>query len=170
MFVEFDHVAEEFHIIVVHAPDDFKHFIDSPGGDARHLSRALHCMRLTRACLPIGKDADVEAVDGTLDQTLGLIEDLLLGRVGAEDRIENVFALRFPCKGHGELVQDADYIVFGLLPLKFGVAQGPDTAEESDGALHVFELIVQLLPLLLLFFELGGEDLAILFSLFAFLL
>ena len=54
------------------------------------LIRALNCKSLTRACLSIGKDAHVVAIDSTLHQHLRILKYLILGRILVEASIESV--------------------------------------------------------------------------------
>jgi hypothetical protein len=60
--------------------------------------------------------------------------------------------------------------LLGLFPLELRITQWSDSTEQSDGTLHIFKLIVQVLSLLLLLLELILQHLIISLDLEALLL
>jgi hypothetical protein len=80
--------------IFFHPMFNLKHFIETSRDNTIHLIwRSRDRIGLSRPCLSIGKDADIEPVDGRLNEHLGILEDLLLARVAAKTGIKHVLLL-----------------------------------------------------------------------------
>ena len=67
--------------------------VDSPWNDAFrifiHTTRlGPHCVCLARACLSVGKDADIVSVKEALNKVLNLLVDILLALLLAKHHIE----------------------------------------------------------------------------------
>ena len=88
--VDFYHVTLEFDVKSAHFCDNLKKLLDGSWGETRKFRSALDSESFARSCLAVGEDADVVAVNGTLDEAFGFFEDLSLGAVGAEDAVEDV--------------------------------------------------------------------------------
>jgi len=86
--VEFHHVASKLDLEVVHGLQNVEHLDDGSWCESWHGIRSLDRECLTGSSLSVCKDADVIAVNRTLDKTLGVVKDLFLGAVTAEDCIE----------------------------------------------------------------------------------
>jgi len=50
--------------------------------------RALHCVRLTRTSLSVGKDANIFPVDCRLNESLYFVENILLGSSWRKDAVK----------------------------------------------------------------------------------
>lgn len=128
-------------------------------------------MSLSGASLSVCEDAHVVAVDGALHESLRLLEDLRLRRVRPEHRVKRVLVrLLLTVDRRRELIIRQHDLLLRFLSLQLRVTQRPDSAEQSDRALHVLQLVVQLLTLLLLLLELVLQHLIVTAHLSALLL
>ena len=116
-------------------------------------------MGLATPSLSVGKDANVVAVDGALNQLADLLEHLRLRRLRVEHPVElevvlAVLALetaRNPCvagtvgtSGQSEvfLVDKVDVFDLAIILSDFLTEEGPDPAEDADVALQLLDRVV----------------------------
>jgi hypothetical protein len=64
-----------------------EHLLESSGHYASVILSSRYCVSLARASLAVGKNADIEAVDSTLDEHLGVLKYLLLISFGSKTGI-----------------------------------------------------------------------------------
>ena len=91
--VEFDHVALEGDYELLgffNAAFDAEKLIKGTGNYARLLGVALDCEGLAWACLTVGEDADVEAINGALHEHFGVFENFILACILAKAAVELV--------------------------------------------------------------------------------
>ena len=112
---------------------------------------ATHCISLTRACLPIGKNAHIVSIKCTLDSHFCVLIDIILRTLGSKAGIKlelfnyyrGIFSLLvfFEFDLEGELVLYWAYLL--TAHIAFIVAQRPDPAINSDLAFYVLDLVVK---------------------------
>mmetsp|Transcript_20372 Transcript_20372/g.51943 ORF Transcript_20372/g.51943 Transcript_20372/m.51943 type:complete len:357 (+) Transcript_20372:769-1839(+) len=155
LLVHLDHVRFDFEgLALLRLPvDDVEDLVDRTRREPRLGAAAIHGVRLPGTSLAVGKDRDVIAIDCTLHQLPAVGEDILLRAAGIEDRVELerlrlVAALQPRRKGVSTLQH------LNVPSLRFPLDHRSEAAEHADRALHVQDLVVELLPLLLLIREL----------------
>mmetsp|Transcript_40485 Transcript_40485/g.130091 ORF Transcript_40485/g.130091 Transcript_40485/m.130091 type:complete len:406 (+) Transcript_40485:701-1918(+) len=129
---------------------DVEEALDGARGKARLLWGAIHRVSLARTGLAVRENRDVVAVDGALHELPAVREDLLLGAVAVEDRVET----EGPNVGVRRRARDLNrHGVYAAQRGRLAVLagdHGPEAAEDTDHTLHVLDLVVVLLPKLLL--------------------
>jgi len=141
--VEFNHVALELNIKVRHRFQYFKHFYYCTWCQPRHIRRSLYRKGFAWASLSIRKYAHVVAINSTLDQTSGILEDLLLSRIHPKDTVKLIvlhsILLSAHCQAHlvSLLVARDRFLGVCLLSL----TKRPYTAVHSNFALDIFKLV-----------------------------
>ena len=136
--------------IALHALLKTVDLLDCPRHYAWLFISPLHGISLTTTCLSIGKDANVETIQSTLNQSLGILEDLFLGGKSSKAAVKvkflvSLFSLLIDLELQCVLISNF-YDTRGLYSL-FLLAKGSHSAEDSDLAFHVLYDVVKLLSL-----------------------
>jgi len=136
--------------IALHALLKTVDLLDRPRYYAWLFISPLHCISLTTTSLSVGKDANVETIQSTLNQSFGVLEDLFLGGKCSKAAVEvkflvSLFSLLIDLELQCVLISNF-YDARGLYSL-FLVAKGSHSAEDSDLAFHVLYDVVKLLSL-----------------------
>mmetsp|Transcript_2911 Transcript_2911/g.7297 ORF Transcript_2911/g.7297 Transcript_2911/m.7297 type:complete len:350 (+) Transcript_2911:866-1915(+) len=105
----------------------------------------MHGEGLTGACLAVGEEGHVVAIDGRLHQVFAIFEDLDLS-AGQEHGIEGVLCATSRLGLDGQVHGVDTLSDLGVARLLLLLAQRPNAAEHADGTLEVLDGVMQLLP------------------------
>jgi len=170
--VQLHHVAFELDIVVGHRLEDFKHLDNRTWGQTRHIRTSLNREGLTRACLTISENNNIETVNRRLDKAFSVIKDLLLCALRPKHGVKVVFlhTVFLGSDSHLSFVLDRDTWLHLVSISLLGVRKGSDTAVHANLTLHILEFIEQLLPLDLFLLILGRHNVKLSSSFFQMLL
>lgn len=163
--IELNHVTLQTDptvLVCLHFLLEGKELLKTLGNDSEVLVLSRHCIGLSRSCLAVSKDANVIPIKGTLDKLLSLFKyfDLCARWSEAGTKGELSFAelashsYNFPPLPEqgliflqlyfkGKVINNCDCVEAASVELC--LAHRPDSAEDSDVALHLLDLIVQFL-------------------------
>lgn len=112
---------------------------------------ATHCISLTRACLPIGENADIEAIKCALNSHFRVLIDVFLSTLSSKAGIELElfdnyrwifnFLVFFELDLECELILYRAYLL--AAHVAFVVAQRPDPAINPDFTFNVLDLVMK---------------------------
>lgn len=134
------------------------HLIYGSGHYTWLLTVTLHRVSFTTACLTIGKDTDIKAIKGALNEQLGVFKYTFLAIELTEATIESDLLLLLECaqslsrtsfisefKLDSEVIYLFDYLF--RLPVFFLSAEWSYPAEHTDLALQIFNDVMEFLSL-----------------------
>ncbi len=158
--IKLDHVALQLDTEVGHLSDNVEHPNDSPRGEARVFFVTLDGECLSWASLSVSKDADIVAIDCTLNKTIAIFKDLILCRFLIKYCIKIVF---FGSTFASRSTSNSDWhlISFIIAPdvflriFQLTLRERSDSAVDTHLSFQVFKFIEKLFPLGLLFLVFG---------------
>jgi hypothetical protein len=168
--------------IFLHSVLDLKHFIETSGHDTVHfVSWACHCVSLTWPSLPISKYTDIEPINCALYKHFCVFEYLFLACFGAEAGIKHelffdILALLATLTLfvqlliflnpdlESKLIYDGDSI--HAVPCYLRLVHRSNTTVDPNLTFHIFNDIMQSLPLHRLHLVLEPQPLILLSHIF----
>jgi len=158
--IQLKHVALKLDRMVRrHLLTQWKQFLQGFWYDTWQFTCPLNRVRLSTTCLPIGKQTNIKTIQCRLHQHSRILKNLLLRSRFIETRIKLVLLILVAGLGflrhpwlHISLKSEPDRVLVNYsdhwqaLHLSFLCWHGPNPTENSYFALHIFDLVVELLP------------------------